>query len=245
MSGDDAGNHQTVPVKRLFEGAIEFVAMTMPFGNHRGVVNAMSQEPGCKIRGISAQPHRSADRVDAKKIAQFVDDRMRSVLLELRAVGFCQPANVARIFDDGALHAETDSEIRHLLLARVLNGANHSGNAAFAEAAGNEDAVELGESRRTVDGLQALGFDPMNLRLQVVQQAAVDERFAQALVGIFQCDVLADDADRNFVDRIVDALASASPMAACCARSGADAACARSDRRDLQRSRRAELRKRC
>ena len=73
---------------------------------------------------------------------------MRRVLLELRAVGLRQPANVAGVLDDRALHAEADSEIRNLLFARVLDGANHSGDAPLAEAAGNEDAVELGEASR-------------------------------------------------------------------------------------------------
>ena len=153
-----------------------------------------------------------------------------SVLLRL-----CQPANVAGILDDCALHAETNSEIRHLLFACVLDRANHSGNAAFAEAARNKDAIEFGEFRRTVDRFQALGFDPMNPRLQVVLQAAVDKGFTQALVRVFQGNVLTDDADRNFVQRIMDALAPTSPMAACSARSAAGEADARSDRRDLQR----------
>ena len=34
----------------------------------------------------------------------------------------------------------------------------------------------------------------------------MNQRFAQALVRVFQRDILADDADRNFVERIVDAL---------------------------------------
>ena len=50
--------------------------------------------------------------------------------------------DVAGVFDRGALHAEADAEERHLVFARVLNGVDHALNAALAEAAGNQDAVD-------------------------------------------------------------------------------------------------------
>ena len=59
---------------------------------------------------------------------------------------------------------------------------------------------------RVLIGFQAFGFDPVNLRFQIVSEAAMNQRFAQTLVGVFEFDVLADDADRNFVHRIVNAL---------------------------------------
>src|SRR5262245_15461817 len=100
------------------------------------MVNAMGTRTRCKVRRVSAEPHRSADRVDTEKIAQFVDHRIGRVLLELGAVRFRKPANVAGKFDHGALHAKTDSEIRNLLFAGELNGADHSCDAAFAKATG-------------------------------------------------------------------------------------------------------------
>ena len=51
-----------------------------------------------------------------------------------------------------------------------------------------------------------LSASPMNPRLQVVLQASVDKGFTQALVRVFQGNVFANDADRNFVEGIMDAL---------------------------------------
>ena len=70
---------------------------------------------------------------------------MRGALLELRTVRLSQPTNVAGILDDCALHAEANPEIRYLLLACVLDSANHSRYAAFAKAARNKDSIEFGE----------------------------------------------------------------------------------------------------
>ena len=62
--------------------------------------------------------------------------------VELAGVGVFQPADIARELDAGRLHAEADAEVRHLLFARVADGVEHAFDAALAEAAGDEDAVE-------------------------------------------------------------------------------------------------------
>src|SRR5262245_10214274 len=123
--------------------------MAMPLGDHGSAVHAMCSRSGRKVGGIGAQSHGPADRIDAEKIAQLEDHRIGRALFELRAVGFCEPADVARVFDDSALHAETDSEIRHFLFTGILNGANHSCDAAPAEAAWNQDSVIIREPRGT------------------------------------------------------------------------------------------------
>ena len=59
--------------------------------------------------------------------------------LELAAV---QAADVAGVLDAGGLHAEADAEVGHAVLARIADGVEHAFDAALAEAAGNENAVE-------------------------------------------------------------------------------------------------------
>ena len=44
-----------------------------------------------------------------------------------------------------------------------------------------------------------LGFDPRDLELEVCVERAVDQRFLQRLVAVLILDVLADDADVDFV----------------------------------------------
>src|SRR6185295_7051983 len=105
-----------------------------------------------------------------------------------------QSADISCELQNGALHAETDTKIRRLVLARVLNGSNHSRNAALAESAGNQDRVIHGQSgRRVLIGLQALGLDPLNLGFQIMSEAAVNQCLAQTFVGVLKADILADD----------------------------------------------------
>ena len=59
---------------------------------------------------------------------------------------------------------------------------------------------------------EAFGFDPVNLRSQIVDESAMNQRFAQALVGVFEFHILADNADGHFVHRIVDAFDQSFPI---------------------------------
>ena len=70
--------------------------------------------------------------------------------IELRAVRTRQSGHVARVFDDGELHAQTDAEIRNLVLAGEADRPNLPFYAALAEAARDEDRVHLLEARRTL-----------------------------------------------------------------------------------------------
>src|SRR5207253_5884012 len=143
LVGRDARNDQTVFSQHLLELPIEFVSMTMPLGNDIRLVNSIGQRAGLQIRRIRSQPHCPTDRVDTEQIAQFINDGVWRVRIELGAVGVFQSANILRVLDDSALHPETNAEIRNLLFARELDRANHSGNAALAETAGHENSIEL------------------------------------------------------------------------------------------------------
>src|SRR5208282_5144789 len=96
-------------------------------------------------------------------------------------------------------HAEADAEEGNLVLAGELDGVDHALNAALAEAAGNQDAVVIFEALlRGFKRVDLLGFDPVDDGLVIVRQPAVKEGFAQALVGIFELNVLADNGDADF-----------------------------------------------
>src|SRR5207302_2550798 len=70
----DARNDQTVFGKHLLELPIEFVPMTMPLGNDVRFVNTIGQRTRLEVGRVRAQSHRSADRVDAEEVAQFIND---------------------------------------------------------------------------------------------------------------------------------------------------------------------------
>ena len=82
------------------------------------------------------------------------DDGMRSVLYELSGVCFGDAADVTGEFDGGDLHAEADSEVGDFVFASVLRGEDFSFRAAFAEAAGDENAIDFSD-----DGFGSFFFD--------------------------------------------------------------------------------------
>ena len=124
---------------------------------------------------------------------------MRRLDIEFSRVRVFQITAVARELDASGLHPQTNSKVRRPSFARVGNRANHAFDAALAKAAGHQDRVKVAQPRFEITVVhQLFRFDPFDVDAQVVGDAAVRERFAQRLVGIFQLDVLADDRDRSF-----------------------------------------------
>ena len=132
--------------------------------------------------------------------------------VELAGVGLREAADVARELDAGGLHAEADAEVRDVVFAGVADGVEHALDAALAEAAGDEDAVEAGELGGVVVDFEAFGFEPRDSELEVFCECAVDERFLEGLVAVFVLDVLADDGDGDFVERVVGAVDDVLPL---------------------------------
>ncbi len=71
---------------------------------------------------------------------------------------------------------------------------------------GHQNAVGVVEQARPARLLERLGFDPLDVHLDAMREAAVIERLVEALVGILVPDVLADDVDRDVVARLRDDL---------------------------------------
>src|SRR3989442_8276295 len=108
------------------------------------------------------------------------------------------------LFDRRALHPQANPEERHLAFPRVLNGVHHSLNSALAKSAWHENSVVAMQSRRR--GLRRINlfrFNPFKYGLVIVRQSTVQQRFAQALVRIFELHVFADDRDSHFARRMM------------------------------------------
>ena len=71
---------------------------------------------------------------------------------------------------------------------------------------GHQNAVGPVEQLRAIGLLERLGFDPLDVDLQPMVEAAVVQRLIEALVGILVADILADDVNGDLVLRILDAL---------------------------------------
>ena len=140
------------------------------------------------------------------------DDRELGVGIELARRRALEAGDVAGVLDDHALQAEAQAERRDALLARELERAELAFDAADAEAAGHDDAVELAQRLRGALGRLALvRGDPADLDLRLLREPAGLERLGDREVGIRQVDVLADQADRDLVLGVVHGLQHALP----------------------------------
>src|SRR5213592_5205453 len=146
--------------------------MAMPLRDHIDFVNAGGEGLPFELRGVGSQAHSPADRVDAEQIAELINHRIRRGRIKLRAIRLPQPANILGEFDDRALHSQANAEVGNLLLARELDSTNHSGNTPLAEAARNQDSVELTEPGGFAF-FKAFRFDPIDLRPEIMHESAM------------------------------------------------------------------------
>src|SRR5260370_78271 len=99
---------------------------------------------------------------------------MRRVRVEFSAMSVCQPRNVTRVLDRGALHPQTNAKVRNLALARVLNRENHPLNAAFAETAWYKNAIHMRQApRRRFQRIDLFRLDPFDHGAQMMRQSAM------------------------------------------------------------------------
>src|SRR3546814_16163220 len=100
-----------------------------------------------------------------------------------------QAADIARVLDHRDLHAETDAEIRNVVLARIARRHDLAFNAALTEAARPEDRVHaLQDARRF--GFDRFGFYVAYLDARAGLQTGVTQRFIPRLVRLGQIYVL-------------------------------------------------------
>ena len=185
LVGSGAAEAQAAAGEQGFVLAVELVAVAVALADFGcAAVGAGGERVFLEDAGPGAQTHGAAHLFDAEQLAQLVDDAVLAGGVELAGVGVFEAADVAGELDAGGLHAEADAEVGDLLFAGVADGVQHALDAALAEAAGDEDAVEAFELRlvAAVVGslrLQAFGFDPGDLELEVLGDCAVGERFLE------------------------------------------------------------------
>ena len=144
---------------------------------------------------------------------KLVDDLVGGLWRHLGGVGVGDTADVTRVLDRRPLEPVADPEERDPARARDFHGLHHAAGATVAEASGHQDAVGAVERPLAVLGLQRLGLDPLHVDLEPVMEAAVEQRFGEALVRVLEPHVLADDVDRDLVLRVLDAVQQRFPQA--------------------------------
>ena len=73
--------------------------------------------------------------------------------------------------------------------------------AAFAEAAGHQNAADVLQIDRGVVALENFAVDPVHVHAHIVGEAAMNQSLGQGFVGILDLHVFADDGDAHFAFR--------------------------------------------
>lgn len=198
---------------------VHFVAMTMALVDLR-TIDLRCLRAGLDRHALRAQAHGAAQvgvgRAffnAAVAILPFGDQRHHRMLglkVEFRAVGVLHAGHVAGELDDGQLHPQADAQVRHGLLAGVLDRADLAFRAALAEAARHQDRVERFQHLRMAR-LQLFGIDVLDVDARRGVQPGMAQRLDQRLVRLGEVDILADHADGDLVLRVLQRVHHARP----------------------------------
>ena len=112
-----------------------------------------------------------------------------------RVCGF-EAQNIAGIFNEGRLQAQTDTQERYLLLAGILSGQYLAFEATDAAAAGNQDGVELFQNMGA-GYFNLFGVDFDQLQAGIISDAGMVERFLDRFIGVVELHIFTDQADAD------------------------------------------------
>ncbi len=104
--------------------------------------------------------------------------------IELSRIRFIALEQIARQFDDHHLHAETQTQVRDFVDARVPRRENHSFDPALAETARHNDAVRLREPVKTLVAFQVFGQDPINLNRALIEHPGMIQSLVDTHVSV-------------------------------------------------------------
>ena len=198
LVGVSAGEDEAVRGEFVNVLGVDLVAMSEATADSAGVAE---EHDGAGVGGdldvFAAEAHVAAESFDFLLFGEDVDDGAGGVGVEFRGGGVGHAADVAGVFDDGHLEAETDTEVGGAVLAGVSDAGDFGFGAARAESTGDDDAVEGGEQFGDGFGgrIEFTGVDPLDVDVGVEVGAAVFDGFVDGGVGIAEGGVLAGDAD--------------------------------------------------
>lgn len=180
------------------KGIGDFVSMAMTFVDDLlTAVEFSGFAAFLELARIDAKAHGAAFFGDVFLVWHEVDDRVLGVRDEFGGVCAGHAAYISGKFNDGALHTEAEAEERDLIDARILDGVDLALDAAVAEAAGNDDAVDTLEDFAKIRFLffEDFGIDPVDLDLVAEGVAGMGQRFDDGEVGVMEFDIFPDESD--------------------------------------------------
>ena len=166
-----AGGRQRLPIF-----VVELVAVAVTLGNLSHAVAALHGRARADEARIAAQAQRAALIHRITLAGHVIDNLVQPLRSKLAGVGICDAQHMAGIFDHCHLHAQADAEIGDVLFPGILGCQDHPLNAAAAEAAGHQDAIQTGESGFHRFCRDQLGIDPADADLGIQEKARVAQR---------------------------------------------------------------------
>src|SRR5450432_2131631 len=116
-----SAEHETGARELLAVLVVELEAVPMALADLFLLVQVEGVAACLERARVGAEAHGPALVLHAALVRHQIDDRIWTILQELGGGRALQPAHVASELDGRQLHAETDAEERHALLARVAN----------------------------------------------------------------------------------------------------------------------------
>ena len=177
----------------------------MALGDVLRAVAFFEKRSGHHVARIRAETERAALGNLVALAGHEVDNTVGGVLVKLAGVRADEMRGVARVFDDGNLHAEAEPQIRDLLFAGIPGREDHALNAAVAKAARHENAVHAAELFLNVFLGECFGIHPADGDVRPYDIARVAQRLDHGEIGVVQLRILADERNGHALCAAVDA----------------------------------------
>lgn len=213
------GENQSAFLEFITVADVDFIPVAMTLRNAGRSIDFSNLGTGLERSRIGTKAHRTAQiafgvahflAVAFRPFGHQADNRFLR-RAKLGGIGFGNPGEIARRFQNRHLHAETNSEIRDLAGSGEVCRSNLALGAPLPKTTGNQNSVNTFQIRARVFLLEGLRSDPFKVHLDPVGDTAMDQCFDQRLVGILQNGVLADNRDLDLAFRIGNRLGNAVP----------------------------------
>ena len=192
---------------------VEFVTVPVPFEDFGASIDLVGKGVFAEDGRTGSQPHGSSFPCDVFLVLEDADDRMGRLRIEFDAVGILQSANMARKFDRGSLHPETETKVRRARLASVAGRVDLALYTPISKSSWHEDAGHAAQVFIRTFFAQVFSIDEHQVRRTIMGSPGVGQRFVDALVSVLKLNVLADHGDADAFLGIDDAFDEFSPIA--------------------------------
>ena len=203
----DLGNFYQAPIgrqpaeahapigKALTVGVVEFEAVAVALIHFVHAVGFASDGTFLQHAGIQSQTHGPAHVCDIHLLGHQVDDRVVGGAVKFGRVAVLAFQHPAPKLHHHQLHAQTQAQVGHFLVAGVADCLNLSFDTAAAKAAGHDHPRGLADIVPAFAFFQFRRVQPADIQLHTHFQGGVAQGFTHAHISIVQFNILAYQRD--------------------------------------------------